>query len=77
MEPSMAALPRKLLPRRFEESPLDEPAAARRISISGATVSLLWDQNCMRDLELYSSSEYCWTPMSCRPASEFLVRVDR
>jgi hypothetical protein len=59
------------------ESPFETPAAARKISIKGPTVSVLWAQNKSLDVLPLSKAEYSNTAISCSPPSEDFVRFDR
>ena len=69
----MLALPLQIV----ESLSAAAPAAARRMSTSGLTVSCLWPQNSSRDFLVFRRAEYSWTAMSCRPLSWLFVRVER
>ncbi|KAH8628919.1 hypothetical protein IG631_16176 [Alternaria alternata] len=62
---------------RVESVSLADPAAARRISNRGLSVSFLCFQNMRLDLVLRSTAEYSRTAISCRPASDAFASVER
>ena len=47
------------------------------MSINGSTVSLLCFQNSSFARVVRSNTEYCCTPISCKPLSWFLANFDR